>query len=107
MSTFPSRLFTAERLTQAASSLNDVAAAINTAAAGKVAASVVNTGTATSPAYQLVLAGQSTGLDLRISAISSSIAALTIDPTGPTAAGVAQSASNLTVGNISSVRRHG
>ncbi len=84
---------------QATSSLNDVAAAINTAAAGKVTASVVNTGTATSPSYQMVLSGQSTGEDLRITGISSSIAALTIDATGPTAGGVAQSVNNLTVGN--------
>jgi flagellar hook-associated protein 2 len=83
---------------QAASSLNDVAGAINVAAAGKVSATVVNTGTTTNPAYQLVLSGQNTGEDLRISAISSSIAALTIDGTGPTAGGVAQSANNLTVG---------
>jgi len=83
----------------AASTLNDVASAINTAAAGKVSASVVNTGTATTPSYQLVLSGQSTGLDKRITGISSSIASLTIDATGPDPLGVAQSANNLTVGN--------
>ncbi len=86
-------------VTQAASSLNDIAASINTAAAGKVSASVVNTGTATTPSYQLVMSGASTGQDLRISGITSSIAALTIDATGPTAGGVAQSTNNLTVGN--------
>jgi flagellar hook-associated protein 2 len=86
-------------VTQAESSLNDIASAINTVAAGKVAASVVNTGTATTPSYQLVLSGQSTGLDKRITGISSTVAALTIDATGPDPLGVAQSANNLTVGN--------
>ncbi|MEO6708450.1 MAG: flagellar filament capping protein FliD [Planctomycetota bacterium] len=86
-------------VTAAASSLNDIAAAINTAAPGKVSASVVNAGTANNPSYQLVIGGQSTGEDLRISGISSSIAALTIDATGPTAGGVSQSVNNLTVGN--------
>ncbi|MBK8180368.1 MAG: flagellar filament capping protein FliD [Planctomycetes bacterium] len=86
-------------VTAAASSLNDVAAAINTAATGKVSASVVNSGTTTNPSWQLVLSGHSTGEDLRISGISSSITALTIDATGPSPAGVAQSANNLTVGN--------
>lgn len=86
-------------VTQAASSLNDIADAINTAAAGKVAASVVNTGTDTNPSYQLVLSGQATGEDLRIGAITSSVAALTIDATGPNGQGVAQSSNNLTVGN--------
>lgn len=86
-------------VTQAASSLNDIAAAINTAAAGKVSASVVNAGTTTNPSYQLVMSGQSTGEDLRISGINSTVAALTIDATGPSAGGVSQSTNNLTVGN--------
>ena len=86
-------------VTAAASSLNDIAGAINTVAAGKVSASVVNTGTQTTPSYQLVLSGQSTGVDKRISAISSSVAPLTIDATGPDPLGVAQSVNNLTVGN--------
>ena len=85
-------------VSQATSSLNDIAVAINTASAGKVAASVVNSGTATNPSYQLVLSGQGTGEDKRISGISSTIAALTIDATGPVG-GVSQSTNNLTVGN--------
>lgn len=86
-------------VTAAASSLNDVAAAINTAAAGKVNATVVNSGTTTSPSWQLVLSGTATGSTQRISGITSTIAALTIDATGPTAGGVAQSTNNLTVGS--------
>ena len=43
--------------------LNDIAAAINSAAGAEVTATVVNVGTETSPSYQLVLAGDDTGAD--------------------------------------------
>lgn len=58
-------------------SLNNVAAAINTAADGKVTASVVNAGTSSSPSYQLVLAGDSSGADFAITGLTSSVAGLT------------------------------
>lgn len=61
----------------AASSLDEIAATINTAADGDVTASVVNAGTETSPSYQLVLAGNDTGADFAIGSLTSSVAGLT------------------------------
>jgi flagellar hook-associated protein 2 len=89
-------------LTQAASSLNDVAGEINSLAGADVTASVVNVGTSTAPSYQLVIASDGTGEDKRITSISSSIAGLTIDGTAPDGAGVAQSTNNITVGSNAS-----
>jgi len=80
------------------SSLDEIAGQIRDLAGVDVSASVVNTGTATSPTYQLVLGSDASGDEFRISNISSSVAGLTIDSTGPDAMGVAQSASNITVG---------
>ena len=53
-------------LVQTTSSLNEVAAAINTQTDGEVSASVVNTGTEGTPNYQLVLTGKDTGADFAI-----------------------------------------
>lgn len=86
------------RFDAATSSLNEVAAAINSEAPDDVRASVVNAGTTANPSWQLVLTAQDTGEDFRISGLSSTIDGLTIDGTGPDANGVAQSANNLTVG---------
>ncbi len=61
----------------AGSNLNDVAAAINSAAGADVTASVVNAGTSTSPSYQLVLAGDDTGADFTLTGLTSSVAGLT------------------------------
>ena len=86
-------------VTAAESSLEDIAAAVNSVAGEKVAASVVNVGTSSSPSYQLVLTSKSSGQDNRISGITNTIAGLTIDATGPNGLGVAQSANNISVGN--------
>ncbi|MFT7670781.1 MAG: flagellar hook-associated protein 2 [Planctomycetota bacterium] len=86
-------------LTQAGSSLNDIANEINSLAGDDVTASVVNVGTGSSPSYQLVLAGKDTGEDFRITGISSTVAGLSIDGAGPDGAGVAQSSNNVTVGS--------
>ncbi|MCP3914793.1 MAG: flagellar filament capping protein FliD [bacterium] len=82
----------------AASSLNDIAALINGEAGEAVTASVVNTGTESSPSYQLVLASIESGADSRIGSIVNTVSGLTIDPTGPDGAGNSQSANNITVG---------
>ncbi len=60
----------------AGSDLNDVAAAINSAAGADVTASVVNAGTSTSPSYQLVLAGDDTGADFTLTSLTSSVSGL-------------------------------
>ncbi len=83
---------------QASSSLNDIADEINALAGDDVTASVVNVGTDSAPDYQLVLASDDTGEDNRITGITSTIAGLTIDGTGPDGDGVAQSSNNITVG---------
>jgi flagellar hook-associated protein 2 len=57
--------------------LNDIAAAINTAAADDVTATVVNAGTETTPSYQLVIAGDDTGADHVITGLASTVAGLT------------------------------
>jgi flagellar hook-associated protein 2 len=84
---------------QADSSLNELATAINDAAGADVHASVVNTGTQSSPQYQLVLASKDSGADARITNIASGIAGLSITYSPPDAQGAATSASNVTVGN--------
>jgi len=58
------------------STLNDVAAAINSQAGEAVRASVVNTGTEANPNYQLVVAGNDTGEDFALGGLSVSIAGL-------------------------------
>ncbi len=85
-------------LTAANSSLEDIAAGINSTAGDAVSASVVNSGTDANPSYQLVLTSKASGQDNRISAIVNTVAGLTIDATGPNGSGVAQSANNITVG---------
>jgi flagellar hook-associated protein 2 len=86
-------------LTQDTSSLNDVADAINESAGDDVSATVVNTGTETSPSYQLVLASTTAGEDARISGITSNVAGLTIDGAGADAQGDPTSANHLSVGS--------
>jgi flagellar hook-associated protein 2 len=86
-------------VTAAASSLNDIAAAIKDVTGGAVSVSVVNTGTDANPTHQLVVAGKETGEDFRITGLSSTIAGLTIDGTGPDLNGVAVSANNVAVGS--------
>lgn len=60
----------------AGSNLNDIAAAINTAAGADVTATVVNVGTSSTPSYQLVLAGDDSGADFTITGLTSSVAGL-------------------------------
>jgi flagellar hook-associated protein 2 len=79
--------------------VNEIAAAINSAAGNVVVANVVNTGTATAPSYQIVLASKQSGEEFRLTGLTNSIAGLTIDTTGPDGNGVAQSQNNITVGN--------
>ena len=86
-------------LTAGTSSLNDLAAAINSTAGDKVSASVVNVGTSTSPSYQLVMTSNDSGQNNRISGITNTVAGLTINTTPPNSSGVAQSANNITAGN--------
>lgn len=71
------------------SSLNEIAAAINAQAGQAVQATVVNTGTASNPSYELVLTGRDTGEDFSIDNLSSSLTGLTVD-------GTPGGASNLT-----------
>lgn len=85
-------------LTQDASSLNDIASQINTVADGKVAASVVNSGTTAAPNWQLVLTAEDTGQAFRLSNLSSTVAGLTINGAAPNGSGVAQSPNNISVG---------
>jgi flagellar hook-associated protein 2 len=53
-------------LTAGTSSLNEIASAINQTAGADVTASVVNTGTAGTPVYKLVVTGDETGVDNEI-----------------------------------------
>ncbi|MEZ5973457.1 MAG: flagellar filament capping protein FliD [Planctomycetota bacterium] len=89
------------------SSLNDLVGEINDAAGEHVTASVVNTGTASNPNYQLVIASKESGEDGRIFGINSTIDGLTIDGSGPDALGEATSANNITVGNNARARIDG
>ncbi|MCP5022197.1 MAG: flagellar filament capping protein FliD [bacterium] len=81
------------------SSLVEIASKINSAAGDDVTASVVNTGTSSSPSYQLVMASTESGEDGRIFDITTTIDGLNIDGSGPDANGEATSANNITVGN--------
>jgi flagellar hook-associated protein 2 len=56
--------------------LNDIRDAINSAAGADVTASVINVGTAASPSYQLVIAGDDTGADFAITGLTSTVAGL-------------------------------
>ena len=70
---------TAYSLTVSASdsSLNEIRDAINSLAGDDVTASVVNIGTSGSPQYQLVLAGDDTGLEGAVTGLTSTVAGLT------------------------------
>jgi flagellar hook-associated protein 2 len=57
-------------LASGSSSLSDLAEEINTQAAGKVKATVIQAGTSAAPKYTLVLEGESTGADFAISNLS-------------------------------------
>lgn len=88
------------------SSLDAIASQIEEMTGDEVNASVVNTGTESSPSYQLVLASNVSGEEGRLSDIFSNVgqtggggSALTIDYSAPDADGDATSASNITVGN--------
>jgi len=85
-------------VTQGDSSLNGIAGAIRDATDGALSVSVVNTGTETTPTWQLVLAGTETGVDARLTGITSTVAGLTIDGTPPDPSGNALSQNNITVG---------
>lgn len=69
----------------AATSLNEIAAAINGEADGAVTASVVNAGTESSPEYKLVLTSDQSGADFALTNLTTDIAGLT-------------NASNITIG---------
>lgn len=86
-------------LTAAASSLNDIAAAINTTAGADVTASVVNAGTTAAPSWKLVVASKESGKDFRISNLASTVTGLTIDGTGPAVDGSPLSRNNIVVGS--------
>lgn len=59
------------------SSLNEIKNALNTLAGEDITASVVNVGTASSPQYQLVVAGKETGLENALTGLTSTVAGLT------------------------------
>lgn len=86
-------------LQQDQSSLEEIAVAINDLADADVEASVVNTGTGTSPSWKLVLTAAESGEDYRISNIASTVAGLSIQWSAPDAEGGPTSADNVTVGN--------
>lgn len=94
------------------SSLDDIASQIEEMAGEDVAASVVNTGTESSPSYQLVLSSNGTGEDARITDLFSNVGQtvavpptggegtpLVIDYSAPDGTGQATSSNNITVGN--------
>ncbi|MBI5362980.1 MAG: flagellar filament capping protein FliD, partial [Planctomycetes bacterium] len=85
-------------VTQDQSSLDEIAAAINTLAGEDVTASIVNTSTSGSPSYKLVLTANESGEDNRISNIVSTVGGLSITWAAPNASNVAQSSNNITVG---------
>ncbi|MCC6408138.1 MAG: flagellar filament capping protein FliD [Planctomycetes bacterium] len=81
----------------ATSSLTEIASAINNATGGEVDASVVQTSDIGTGTFELVMAGGQAGTAYRISNITSNIAGLTIDGTGPTGQ-TAGSSNNIIVG---------
>lgn len=86
-------------LQQDTSSLEDIASEINALASDDVTASIVNTGTDSSPSYKLVLTATESGEEFRVSNILSTVDGLTIDGTPANGAGEPQSTNNITVGN--------
>lgn len=84
---------------ESTSSLEEIVGAINGVAGEAVEATIVNTGASSNPSYQLVLTSKESGEANRISNITSTVGGLSIDGTGPTAEGVAQSSNNITVGS--------
>ncbi|MEM6672735.1 MAG: flagellar filament capping protein FliD [Planctomycetota bacterium] len=87
----------------AASSLDAIAAQIDAEAGEHVEASVVNTGTETSPSYRLVVSSKASGEEGRIRDLSSTVGggagSLDVEWTAPDDDGVAVSRNNVTVGN--------
>ena len=94
------------------SSLDDIASQIEEMTSGEVTASVVNTGTESSPSYQMVLASEGSGEEGRLTDIFSNIGQtpaipgvsvegtpLSINYSAPDANGEATSSNNITVGN--------
>lgn len=89
------------------SSLDDIADQIEAMAGDVVNASVVNTGTESSPAYQLVLASKVSGEEGRMTDLFSNVGqnpmaageGLSINYAAPDGEGNSQSANNITVGN--------
>lgn len=79
-------------VTAASSNIHEIAAALNDAAGEAIVATVVNTGTESSPSHQLVIASKKSGEDFRVEGIGNTIAGLTID-------GQAGSSNNITVGS--------
>lgn len=93
-----------------ASSLDDIAGQIEDMTGGEVNASVVNTGTESSPSYQLVISSGVSGEEGRLTDLFSNVGQatgpggeegipLTLDYSGPDASGNATSVNNITVGN--------
>lgn len=84
---------------QGASSLKEIASAINDAAEGDVNATVVNVGTTSAPNWKLVVASKESGEAGRITNFASTITGLTIDGSGPAPdSNTPVSANNLSVG---------
>ncbi len=82
-----------------ASSLEEIASAINTQAEADVSASVVNVGTTSAPSWKLVVASKESGEAGRVTGLTSTIAGLSIDGTAPApGSGTPVSTNNLTVG---------
>jgi len=82
-----------------ASSLKEIANAINDQAEADVSASVVNVGTNSAPSWKLVVASKDSGEAGRITGLASTISGLSIDGTSPApGAGTPVSTNNLTVG---------
>ena len=83
--------------------MDEIANDLNSMAGEDINASVVNTGTESNPSFQLVIASKTAGEDGRITNLFSDVGggggSLTINYAAPSAAGAAQSANNITVGN--------
>lgn len=94
-------------LDEDASSLDDIAGQIEEMAGDVVNASVVNTGTEASPAFQLVLSSKVSGEEGRLTDIFSNVGqdplatgeGLLINYAAPDGEGNSQSSNNITVGN--------
>ncbi len=86
-------------VTQAESSLEDIAGQLQDLLEDDATVTVVNAGTTTAPSWRLVVASNEPGIENRITGISSSIAGLTITGTPPDLSGNPSSANNLVVGS--------